>query len=133
MLDIRDMSEKDKVFCFVEGLKSWAKTKFQDLTSAYAAAERLFALTSDSQDVMRHQSSSPGRNRDSRSISPKDAGEGNVSVETTGLTNETQRTHDEGRIIEAHPSTLSVVSYVRGHIWQENAQIKLTSMHFRPL
>ncbi|KAA0045082.1 uncharacterized protein E5676_scaffold78209G00350 [Cucumis melo var. makuwa] len=39
MLDIRDMSEKDKVFCFVEGLKSWAKTKLyeqrvQDLTSA---------------------------------------------------------------------------------------------------
>ncbi|TYK09503.1 uncharacterized protein E5676_scaffold499G001070 [Cucumis melo var. makuwa] len=72
------MSEKDKVFCFVEGLKPWAKTKLyeqrvQGLTSTYAAAERLFDLTSDSQDVRRHQSSSPRRNRNSRSSSPKDA------------------------------------------------------------
>ncbi|TYK09782.1 uncharacterized protein E5676_scaffold127G00720 [Cucumis melo var. makuwa] len=76
MLDIRDMSEKDKVFCFFEGLKPWARAKLyeqrvQELTSAYTAAERLFDLTSDSQDVRRHQSSSPGRNRNSRSSSPK--------------------------------------------------------------
>ncbi|TYK08452.1 uncharacterized protein E5676_scaffold654G00680 [Cucumis melo var. makuwa] len=62
MLDIRDMSEKDKVFCFVEWLKPWARAKLyeqrvQNLTSAYAAAERLFDLTSDSQDVRRHQKS----------------------------------------------------------------------------
>ncbi|KAA0038933.1 uncharacterized protein E5676_scaffold227G00720 [Cucumis melo var. makuwa] len=30
MLDIRDMLEKDKVFCFVEGLKPWAKTKLYE-------------------------------------------------------------------------------------------------------
>ncbi|TYK10090.1 reverse transcriptase [Cucumis melo var. makuwa] len=76
MLDIRDMSKKDKVFCFVEGLKPWAKTKLyeqrvQDLTLAYAAAKWLFDLISDSQDVRRHQSSSPGRNRNSRPSSPK--------------------------------------------------------------
>ncbi|KAA0056626.1 uncharacterized protein E6C27_scaffold288G001470 [Cucumis melo var. makuwa] len=70
MLDIRDMSEKDKVFCFVEGLKPWAKTKLyeqrvQELTSVYTAVERLFDMTSDSQDVRRHQSSSPRRNRNS--------------------------------------------------------------------
>ncbi|KAA0057412.1 uncharacterized protein E6C27_scaffold280G002880 [Cucumis melo var. makuwa] len=79
MLDIRDMSEKDKVFYFVEGLKSWARAKLyeqrvQDLTSAYAAAERLFDLTSDSQDARRNQSSSPRRNRDSRPSSPKAVG-----------------------------------------------------------
>ncbi|TYK28632.1 uncharacterized protein E5676_scaffold2030G00580 [Cucumis melo var. makuwa] len=79
MLDIRDMSKKDKVFCFVEGLKWWAKTKLyeqrvQDLTSAYAAAERLFDLTSDSQDVRGHQSSSPRKNRNSRPSSPKAVG-----------------------------------------------------------
>ncbi|TYK15436.1 uncharacterized protein E5676_scaffold571G00880 [Cucumis melo var. makuwa] len=79
MLDIRDMLEKDKVFCFVEGLKPWAKAKLyeqrvQDLTSAYAVAERLFDLTSDSQDVRRHQSSSPGRNKNSRPSSPKAVG-----------------------------------------------------------
>ncbi|KAA0057594.1 uncharacterized protein E6C27_scaffold497G00710 [Cucumis melo var. makuwa] len=76
MLDIRDMSEKDKVFYFVEGLKPWARAKLyeqkvQDLTSAYAAAERLFDLTSDSQDARRNQSSSPRRNRDGRPSSPK--------------------------------------------------------------
>ncbi|TYK27261.1 uncharacterized protein E5676_scaffold244G00280 [Cucumis melo var. makuwa] len=57
-------------------LKPWAKAKLyeqraQDLTSAYAAAERLFDLTSDSQDVRRHQSSSLGRNRNSRLSSPQ--------------------------------------------------------------
>ncbi|KAA0039111.1 uncharacterized protein E6C27_scaffold84G002140 [Cucumis melo var. makuwa] len=76
MLDISDMSEKDKVFCFVEGLKPWARAKLyeqrvQDLTSVYAAAERLFDLTSDTQDVRRHKSSSPGRNWNSRPSSPK--------------------------------------------------------------
>ncbi|TYK11966.1 uncharacterized protein E5676_scaffold177G001500 [Cucumis melo var. makuwa] len=76
MLDIRDMSEKDKVFCFFEGLKPWVKAKLyeqrvQDLTSAYAAAEWLFDLTSDSQDRRRHQSSSLRRNRNSRPSSPK--------------------------------------------------------------
>ncbi|TYJ96946.1 uncharacterized protein E5676_scaffold220G00560 [Cucumis melo var. makuwa] len=50
MLDICDMFEKDKVFYFVKGLKSWAKTKLyeqrvQDLTSAYTAAEWLFDLS----------------------------------------------------------------------------------------
>ena len=30
MLDIRDMSKKDKVFCFVEGLKLWARTKLYE-------------------------------------------------------------------------------------------------------
>ncbi|KAL2527518.1 Uncharacterized protein Adt_12572 [Abeliophyllum distichum] len=29
MLDIRDMSEKDKLFTFMEGLKPWASTKLQ--------------------------------------------------------------------------------------------------------
>jgi len=79
MLDIQDMSEKDKVFYFVEGLKPWARAKLyeqrvQDLTSAYAAAERLFDLTSDSQDARRNQSYSPRRNRDSRPSTPKAVG-----------------------------------------------------------
>ena len=79
MLDIRDMSEKDKVFCFVEGLKPWAKTKLyeqrvQDLTSAYAAAERFFDLSNDSQDVRRNQNSSSGGNKSNRPTSPKAAG-----------------------------------------------------------
>lgn len=52
MLNIRDMSEKDKVFCFVEGLKTWDKTKLyeqrvQSLSKAYAAAEWLFNPNND--------------------------------------------------------------------------------------
>ncbi|KAA0041962.1 reverse transcriptase [Cucumis melo var. makuwa] len=79
MLDIRDMSEKDKVFCFVEGLKPWAKTKLyeqrvQDLTSAYAAVERLFDLSSDSQDARRYPSFSSGGSRNNRPSSPKTTG-----------------------------------------------------------
>ena len=30
MLDIQDMSEKDKVFCSVEELKSWVRTKLYE-------------------------------------------------------------------------------------------------------
>ncbi|KAA0054369.1 uncharacterized protein E6C27_scaffold24G001000 [Cucumis melo var. makuwa] len=78
------MSEKDKVFCFIEGLKPWAKTKLyeqrvQDLASADAATERLFDLISDSQDVRRHQSSLLGRNRNSCPSSPKAVGGDNRS------------------------------------------------------
>ncbi|KAA0053474.1 uncharacterized protein E6C27_scaffold190G00220 [Cucumis melo var. makuwa] len=79
MLDIRDMSKKDKVFCFVEGLKPWTKTKLykqrvQDLMSAYAAAEWLFDLSNDSQDTRRHPSSSFGGSRNNRPSSPKTTG-----------------------------------------------------------
>ncbi|KAL0319928.1 UNVERIFIED_CONTAM: hypothetical protein Sradi_5254300 [Sesamum radiatum] len=52
MLDIRDMSEKDKLFTFMEGLKSWARLVLQrqrvtDLGSAMAAAERLTDFASE--------------------------------------------------------------------------------------
>ena len=52
MLDIRDMSEKDKVFCFVEELKPWARTKLyeqkvQNLASTLVVAERLFDYSGD--------------------------------------------------------------------------------------
>ena len=46
MLDIRDMSEKDKMFYFLKGLKPWARTELQrqrvqDVATAMAAAECL--------------------------------------------------------------------------------------------
>ncbi|KAL0456483.1 UNVERIFIED_CONTAM: hypothetical protein Slati_0987500 [Sesamum latifolium] len=46
MLDIHDMSEKDKLFTFMEGLKPWARVELQrqrvtDLGSAMTAAECL--------------------------------------------------------------------------------------------
>ncbi|KAA0060753.1 uncharacterized protein E5676_scaffold451G00450 [Cucumis melo var. makuwa] len=61
------------------GLKPWAKTKLyeqrvQDLTSAYAAVERLFDLSHDSQDARRHPSSSSVGSRNNRPSSPKTTG-----------------------------------------------------------
>ncbi|KAL3649521.1 hypothetical protein CASFOL_005924 [Castilleja foliolosa] len=46
MLDIRDMSEEDKIFNFMAGLQSWAQAELRrqgvkDLPSAIAAADRL--------------------------------------------------------------------------------------------
>ena len=44
MLDIKDMSEVDKLFAFLEGLKPWAKQELErqrvaDLATAQATAE----------------------------------------------------------------------------------------------
>ncbi|KAL0433231.1 UNVERIFIED_CONTAM: hypothetical protein Slati_2657400 [Sesamum latifolium] len=52
MLDIRDISEKDKLFTFMEGLKPWARVELQrqrvtDLGSAMTAAERLTDFASE--------------------------------------------------------------------------------------
>ncbi|KAK4397821.1 hypothetical protein Sango_1257600 [Sesamum angolense] len=46
MLDVRDMSEEDKLFNFLSGLQTWAHTELRrqgvkDLSSAIAAADRL--------------------------------------------------------------------------------------------
>ncbi|KAL0463274.1 UNVERIFIED_CONTAM: hypothetical protein Slati_0215000 [Sesamum latifolium] len=52
MLYICDMSEKDKLFTFMEGLKPWAHLELlhqrvTDLGSAMTAAERLIDFTSE--------------------------------------------------------------------------------------
>ena len=52
MLDIRDMSEIDKIFNFIEGLKPWVKNKLyeqrvQTLSISYAIVKQLFDLDSD--------------------------------------------------------------------------------------
>ncbi|KAL0463296.1 UNVERIFIED_CONTAM: Retrovirus-related Pol polyprotein from transposon [Sesamum latifolium] len=52
MLDIRDMSEKDKLFTFMEGLKLWVRLELQrqrvtDLGTAMTAAERLTDFASE--------------------------------------------------------------------------------------
>ncbi|KAA0033368.1 uncharacterized protein E5676_scaffold26G00180 [Cucumis melo var. makuwa] len=112
MLDIRDMSEKDKVFYFVEGLKPWGRAKLyeqrvQDLTSAYAAAERLFHLIDDSQDVKRHQSSSPGRNRNNRPSSPKAVGGDKRSDDKSN------RAEDEADLVDGGEKTrIGAIKYM---------------------
>ncbi|KAL0454956.1 UNVERIFIED_CONTAM: hypothetical protein Slati_0834800 [Sesamum latifolium] len=62
MLNIRDMSEKDKLFTFMEGLKPWARVELQrqqvtDLGSAMTAAER---LTDFASETRRDRKTTPG-------------------------------------------------------------------------
>ncbi|PIN12320.1 hypothetical protein CDL12_15071 [Handroanthus impetiginosus] len=54
MLDITDMSEKDKLFTFMEVLKPWARTELQrqrvaDVSTAMGAAERLLDYNPEAQ------------------------------------------------------------------------------------
>ncbi|KAL0293502.1 UNVERIFIED_CONTAM: hypothetical protein Sradi_6933300 [Sesamum radiatum] len=67
MLDIRDMSEKDKLFTFMEGLKPWARLELQrqrvtDLESAMATAERLTDFISETRKD-RQTTSNPVQNK----------------------------------------------------------------------
>ncbi|KAL0413699.1 UNVERIFIED_CONTAM: hypothetical protein Sradi_1571600 [Sesamum radiatum] len=67
MLDIRDMSEKDKLFTFMEGLKPWARLELQrqrvtDLGSAMTAAERLTDFASETRKD-RQTTPSPTQNK----------------------------------------------------------------------
>ncbi|KAL0434760.1 UNVERIFIED_CONTAM: hypothetical protein Sradi_0183900 [Sesamum radiatum] len=67
MLDIRDMSEKDKLFKFMEGLKPWARIELQrqrvtDLGSAMTAAERLIDFASETRRD-RQTTPSPAQNK----------------------------------------------------------------------
>ncbi|KAA0053384.1 uncharacterized protein E6C27_scaffold428G00460 [Cucumis melo var. makuwa] len=126
MLDIRDMSEKDKVFCFVEGLKSWAKTKLyeqrvQDLTSAYAAAERLFDLSNESQNARCHPSSSSGRSRNTAQVLIKLREGTDALMEIVGPINRILETLGEDQVTRVCPIVLLVASYVRDHTWPGNA------------
>ncbi|KAL0368713.1 UNVERIFIED_CONTAM: hypothetical protein Scaly_1090200 [Sesamum calycinum] len=84
MLDIRDMSEKDKLFTFMEGLKPWARLELQrqrvtDLGSAMAAAERLTDFNpenrKDRQTTPSPSQNKPGGARSFRSNSNRGGGD----------------------------------------------------------
>ncbi|KAL0291758.1 UNVERIFIED_CONTAM: hypothetical protein Sradi_7014400 [Sesamum radiatum] len=67
MLDIRDMSEKDKLFTFMEGLKPWVRLELQrqrvtDLGSTMTAAERLTDFASQTRRD-RQTTPSPTQNK----------------------------------------------------------------------
>ncbi|KAA0058239.1 uncharacterized protein E6C27_scaffold274G005640 [Cucumis melo var. makuwa] len=96
-------------------LKPWTKTKLykqrvQDLKSAYAAAEWLFDLISDSQDVRPHQSSSPGRNRNTCSSSPKAVG-GDKRPEARRLRLRWEK--DSGRMKVVNSVVLPIIGLVK--------------------
>ncbi|KAL2498924.1 Retrotrans gag domain-containing protein [Abeliophyllum distichum] len=74
MLDIRDMSEKDKLFTFMEGLKPWARTELQrqkvaDVSTAMGAAECLMDYQSEPRKE-RLQVNSQSRGGGNRSFKP---------------------------------------------------------------
>ena len=64
MLDIKDMSEEDKLFYFLERLEPWARTELQrqrvqDLATAQTAAERLTGYATESTQPNKAQPSAP--------------------------------------------------------------------------
>ncbi|KAA0054245.1 uncharacterized protein E5676_scaffold45G00610 [Cucumis melo var. makuwa] len=77
--------------------------------AAYAAAERLFDLIGDSQDVKRHQSSSLGRNRNSCSSSPKTVGGDKRSARRLRLRWE----RDSGKMKAVNSIALPIVGLVK--------------------
>ena len=79
MLDIRDMSENDKLFYFMEGLKPWARTELQrqrvgDLSTAQAAAERLSDYMNDPASKPRENLGGGDTEKSFRGGSPKSGG-----------------------------------------------------------
>ncbi|KAL0350187.1 UNVERIFIED_CONTAM: RNA-directed DNA polymerase [Sesamum radiatum] len=84
MLDIRDISEKDKLFTFMEGLKPWARLELQrqrviDLGSAMTTAERLTDFNpenrKDRQTTPSPSQNKPGGARSFRSNSNRGGGD----------------------------------------------------------
>ena len=75
MLGICDMSKKDKIFYFVEGLKPWAKSKLyeqlvQELFIAYIAAEQLLNPSTESAYIAAEQLLNPSTEQ-SHDVKPK--------------------------------------------------------------
>ncbi|TYK02736.1 senescence-specific cysteine protease sag39 [Cucumis melo var. makuwa] len=68
------VTEETKVTLATMHLPKDAKLWVQDLTLEYAAAERLFDLSNDSQDVRRHPSFSFGAKKNNCQSSPKNVG-----------------------------------------------------------
>ncbi|KAL0315118.1 UNVERIFIED_CONTAM: hypothetical protein Scaly_2887600 [Sesamum calycinum] len=84
MLDIQDMSKKDKLFTFMEGLKPWARLELQrqrviDLGSAMAATERLTDFNpenrKDRQTMPSPSQNKPGGARSFKSNSNRGGGD----------------------------------------------------------
>ena len=64
MLHIKDMSEEDKLFDFLEGLKLWARTELQrqrvqDMATAQTATECLTDYTTESTQPKKTQPNAP--------------------------------------------------------------------------
>ena len=83
ILDIKDMSEVDKLFNFMSGLQGWAQTELrrqgvQDLPSTMAAADCLsnYRVTSSSTPTQKGKSHNKDSNRKSDGKTSKSGGKG---------------------------------------------------------
>ena len=83
ILDIKDMSEVDKLFNFMSGLQGWAQTELrrqgvQDLPSAMAAADCLsdYRVTSSPTPTQNRKGQKQESNRKSESKTSKSRGKG---------------------------------------------------------
>jgi hypothetical protein len=74
MLDISDMSEKDRLFLFMDGLKKWAEQELtrqgvKHLASALAAAERLVEFSDKAGDSSKSKQANQGKSKGGSEIS----------------------------------------------------------------
>ncbi|KAL0298168.1 UNVERIFIED_CONTAM: hypothetical protein Sangu_3157200 [Sesamum angustifolium] len=96
MLDVRDMSEEDKLFNFMAGLKPWAQTELRrqgvkDLPTAIAAADRLGDYKVPNEPEQRSDDSGDGKAKFGKKFKKKDKVK-EVMTETSELVR--QRTGD---------------------------------------
>ncbi|KAH9722467.1 Endonuclease [Citrus sinensis] len=80
MLEISDMSDKDSLFYFQDGLKDWAKTELdrrgvQTLDNAIAVAESLTEYSTQSKDKKANQGKGGGESRKDKGNNRKDWGQ----------------------------------------------------------
>ncbi|KAK4394206.1 hypothetical protein Sango_1891400 [Sesamum angolense] len=87
MLDVRDMSEEDKLFNFMAGLKPWAQTELRrqgvkDLPTAIAAADRLGDYKVPNEPEQRNDDSGDGKAKFGKKFKKKEKAE-EVVTETS--------------------------------------------------
>ena len=73
MLDIKDMSEEDKLFYFLEGLKPWARTELQwqrvqDLATTQTATEHPIDYAIESTQPNKAQPSAPSNTSSAKKL-----------------------------------------------------------------
>ena len=76
VLEIPDMSDKDSLFYFMDGLQAWAKTELrrrgvQDLASAIAAAESLIDYSSKDSNKSKEKKSGPTKGGGAHTQAPR--------------------------------------------------------------
>lgn len=100
MLEIPDMSEKESLFNFMDGLQMWAQQELQrrgvqDLAAAMAAAEQLFEFKRSDPSKAKNQKNGQGKGGGERekNSTPKEGG----SKQSSGKGDKDPRARKDGR------------------------------------